>query len=83
MIEQQNRKLSIEELMKQTKCPKGYECYWSGLHTLCKASNIGLEEPIIICLEDEPARCIFAVSNSGMYLCGCCIRVYIAKRFKM
>ncbi len=78
---EQDYKKEMEEILDQFKCPKDFECYKSGLKTLCKAKQIG-NEIFLECLEDIPQRCKFALFLARSYLCQCPLRIYIAEKFR-
>jgi hypothetical protein len=57
-------------------CPEGSAEY------LCSAKDVGLESHLV-CLEEHPFECKFAVSFGLRHFCHCTHRVHIAKYFKM
>lgn len=71
----------FEDIKTQMQCKKGFECVESQFTVLCKARDFGLKD-YIECLEDQPLRCLFAVSFGEAYFCRCPMRVYIAKTLK-
>jgi len=68
----------IEKLIAGFKCPKNFKCYKTGLKSLCKSKDIGMEH-FLECLEKSPKSCVFAVPFGGGHFCHCPLRVYIAK----
>jgi hypothetical protein len=79
-MEEDQRK-EIEELIGQMQCPKNFICYESGLETLCRARDIGVEL-FLECMEENPKRCSFSVPVGIASLCHCPLRAYIAKKLK-
>ena len=61
------------------QCPKGFVCYESGFQTLCKVKHIGLGLHVQ-CLETDPPMCKFIRTLGSSVLCGCPVRVYIARK---
>lgn len=79
MNEEMSRRIS--ELMDAMECPKGFKCAESGFENLCKAGDIGLER-YLVCLEEDPPQCVFALPFGEGYFCQCPLRVYIAKNLR-
>jgi len=71
----------IESLMADMQCPKGFSCAERGFTRLCKAKDIGLES-FLVCLEERPAACPFALSFGNSYFCKCPLRVHLSKKLK-
>jgi len=71
----------IDRLMAGMQCPKGFSCSERGFARLCKAKDIGLES-FLVCLEERPEACPFALSFGDSYLCQCSLRVYLSKELK-
>jgi len=71
----------IEEIIGGLECPKDFQCCKPDIKALCKARDIGLET-FLVCLEEQPLECVFALPFGGAYYCKCPLRVYIARRFK-
>jgi len=74
-----SNKKEIEEIMGEVQCPKHFICYESGLDTLCRARDIGLER-FLECMEEDPKKCSFSVPLGVASLCQCPHRVYICKK---
>jgi hypothetical protein len=72
----------IQEIVGGIRCPKSFVCYESGLETLCKAEDVGLES-FLICLDLDPRKCKFSRSWRMGYLCECPLRIYLAKKLKV
>jgi len=68
----------IDEIMAGMDCPKHFRCAESGFERLCRAQDIKLDEHLI-CLEERPDRCVFAVPFGGAHFCRCPLRVYLAR----
>ena len=81
MLEQNNvYKKELEEIIGSMQCPKEFECYKSGLNSLCKAKKFDVYESLM-CLNDEEAqKCLFAVRYAYKYFCQCPLRNYIAEK---
>ena len=71
-------KNEITDIMKQSKCSKGFRCVLSGFETLCKAEH-NERNNLFKCLETEPSDCSFAVLYGDGYLCNCQLRLYLAR----
>jgi hypothetical protein len=71
----------ITELMDQMECPEGFRCAVGGSEDLCRAGDIGLER-YLICLEENPQKCVFSLPFGEGYFCQCPLRVYIAKNLR-
>jgi hypothetical protein len=74
-------KKELKEIIGEMECPKGFQCYQSGLKVLCKAKDIGLET-YLECMEVYPQKCPFSVAFGYSHFCKCPLRVYIAKKLK-
>ena len=72
-------KRKIEEIVGVMNCPKDFKCCESDFANVCKAKDIGIQS-FLVCLEEDPQRCKFALSFGDSYLCQCPLRVYIAKK---
>jgi len=72
------RKVKVEELLRDSKCPKGCRCYHVHLEELCKARSFGIEA-LLECLEEDPRNCAFAFPFGGSYFCKCSVRKDFAK----
>jgi hypothetical protein len=72
---------NIEEMLSEISCPKDFICYKSGLRTLCRAKDIGLDS-FVACLIENPWDCKFSILFGGIFFCQCRLRVYIAKKLK-
>ena len=81
MLEQNNvYKKELEEIIGRMQCPKEFECYKSGLNSLCKAKKFDVYESLM-CLNDEEAqKCLFSVRYAYKYFCQCPLRNYIAEK---
>ena len=77
----EDQRKEIEEILGQMQCPKNFICYESGLETLCRARDIGVEM-FLECMEEDPKRCSFSVPLGVASLCQCSLRIYIAKKLK-
>ena len=76
---EQGHKQEIEEIIGQTVCPKGFACHRSAFEVLCKAKDIDIES-FVVCLEEKPFACKFAVPFGDSYYCRSPVRVYMAKK---
>ena len=81
MQKEQHSKEDLARIIDGLNCPKDFVCYNSGLETLCKAEDIGLET-FLLCLEKNPSDCRFSVVFGDMHFCQCPLRVYIARKLK-
>ena len=72
------QKKQIEKIAGGLKCPKNFKCYTSGLESLCRATDIGIES-LLECLEDGSHTCRFAARVGEVRICTCPLRVYIAR----
>ena len=72
-------KKELEEIMGEIQCPKNFTCYESGLETLCRARDIGVER-FLECMEEDPKKCSFSVPLGVASLCQCPLRVYICRK---
>jgi hypothetical protein len=68
-------KKEIEEIIGKMQCPNDFQCYQSGLETLCKAKLVGTKD-FLLCLEKKPLKCKFLSVGKG-YVCECPLRYYI------
>lgn len=75
---QENMARRIAEIMDGMECPEGFSCAEAGFENLCRAGDIGLER-YLICLEENPSKCVFAIPFGEGHFCQCPLRVYIAK----
>jgi hypothetical protein len=71
----------IDKLAARMRCPKQFKCVESDCESLCKARDFGLDS-YLVCLEENPASCPFALSFVFRHLCECPVRILIAKRLK-
>jgi hypothetical protein len=80
---EQDRKIDVEQIMGQLKCPKDFQCCMSGLEDLCKAKSVG-DGSFLVCLEEHPKKCRFGSVERGYsgYRCHCPLRIYIARKLK-
>ena len=76
LTEQQQEK--IKEIMAAMECQKDFRCYKAGLDSLCKATDIGMEN-YVNCLYEKQISCEFRVPYGSSFFCRCPLRVYIAK----
>ncbi len=76
---EERTKKELEELIAQTKCPKDFICYRSGLRELCKAEDVGMKS-YLRCLEENPRDCLFSLGYAESYYCTCALRLHIAKK---
>jgi len=76
-----NHENVLEKIIDKYKCPYDFVCYHSDFNKLCKAKDIGMES-FVVCLEEKPEECVFAMSLAGSKFCRCQLRVYIAKVLK-
>jgi hypothetical protein len=73
-------KKELEEIIDGMQCPKGFQCYKSGLKSLCKAKKFDVYESLM-CLNDEDAqKCLFSERYAYKYFCKCPLRNYIAEK---
>ena len=68
----------IQEIINGMSCPKDFQCAESGFEVLCKVEDVGLKTHLV-CLDDDPEACRFAMRMDSTYFCECPLRVYIAK----
>ncbi len=68
----------IQTIINSMSCPKDFQCAESGFEALCKAKDVGLKSHLV-CIEDDPEDCLFAMRMDDMHFCQCPLRVYIAK----
>lgn len=80
MMKEEDRK-NIEEIMAGLKCPKDFTCADSGFELLCDAENIGLVG-FLVCHEENPLACSFAMTFGKRHLCQCPLRGYLSKVLK-
>lgn len=78
---EQRDKEKINKIISGFQCPKGFKCYKSGFENVCKAKDVGMET-FLICLEDDPKGCVFAIPYGRGHFCHCPLRIYIAKELK-
>lgn len=71
----------IEAMIPNLHCNKNFACYKSGLKTLCRARDVGLES-FVACLVEDPMTCKFSIHFGGIYFCQCRLRVYILKNLR-
>ena len=71
----------VKEIMSKIQCSEDFKCANSGFNELCKARDDGIEG-CLECLEENPSKCVFAVSFGFGYLCRCPLRCYVAKVMK-
>ena len=71
----------IEEIIRQIKCDKDFQCCKSGFEDICEAKDIGLPDSVK-CLSKHPGDCEYAFAFGDSYFCKCPLRVYIAKNLK-
>jgi len=74
-------KAHIEELARNVKCSKNFNCMRSQLATLCKAMDVGLKNNLS-CLEDGDLTCDFRIDSNVGKFCQCPMRIYIGKTLK-
>lgn len=72
----------IEQIISEMECPKNFICYESDFENLSKIKLIADGERIV-CLEENPLTCKFALCYGSLMLCQCPLRNYIAKNFNM
>ena len=70
---------TVDSLMGEIKCPKGFICARSGFENLCRAREIGLSSHLQ-CLEPDPSSCAFSVSYEQDCLCECPLRGYLFRK---
>ncbi|MBW2194972.1 MAG: hypothetical protein JRF37_05180 [Deltaproteobacteria bacterium] len=68
-------KKEIEEIIRKMQCPKDFQCYQSGLETLCEAKMVGTSD-VMVCFEKQPPKCKFVSVKEGC-VCNCPLRYYI------
>jgi len=71
----------VNEIKKRMQCRKGFVCAESGFEKLCRAKDVGLKRHLL-CLENAPSQCDFALHFDNKYYCGCPLRVYLGKSLK-
>ena len=79
VIAQANRD-QIEQIIKQMKCPRGFECYTSDFGKLSDVGIVG-DAKMVECIEERAPTCEFGVPFGLGVLCKCPLRNYIAKHF--
>ena len=81
MLEQDNLHLKeLEEIIDGMQCSKDFECYKSGLKSLCKAVKFDIYESPMCINDNEAQKCQFSVRYAYKYFCKCPLRNYIAKK---
>lgn len=78
-MESQEKKM-LHELKAQIECDKNFPCVSSALRNLCKG-RLQINSDILECLEDQPAKCKFALPRESSVNCTCPLRKYIARNF--
>lgn len=68
----------LGQITREVDCPKLFQCYTTGLSTLCEARDVGLQS-LVECLEEDLELCPFTLSLPSLRLCKCQVRVYICK----
>ena len=68
----------IDEIRKRMQCSKEFRCAASGFEKLCLAKDVGLKHHLL-CLENVPALCEFAVCINGVYYCTCPLRIFLKR----
>jgi hypothetical protein len=68
----------IDEIMGGMDCPKHFMCVEGGFEHICKAEDIDLDDHLV-CLDEHPGRCVFALPFGLAHFCRCPLRVYIAR----
>jgi len=72
-------KKKIEEIIKQIKCSKNFQCYTSGFENLAKVRKIGTYD-LLECLSKKAGNCEFSFPFGSGYFCKCPVRAYIAEK---
>ncbi len=78
MMREEDRK-RIKELLGEIDCPSGFKCAASGFRYICKAGK-GDAGCAILCLEENPEKCVFAHPDEGEFRCDCPLRRYICDK---
>jgi hypothetical protein len=76
-VDEETRR-QIDDIMGAMDCPKRFRCAENGFEELCRAEDIHLDHHLV-CLEERPEACSFAVPFGGASFCRCPLRVYLAK----
>jgi hypothetical protein len=71
----------IEEIINSTSCSKGFECYTSGLESLCKVMSFAGGQ-MIECMDDTHPQCEFRTAFGWGHVCKCPLRKYVADKFQ-
>ena len=81
LLEQDNPYLKeLEEIIGGMQCPKDFECYKSGLKSLCRAKKFDIYESLMCLNDNEAQKCLFSVRYAYKYFCNCPLRNYIADK---
>ncbi len=69
--------------MENTDCPKDFACYKANFENLCNFRDLGIKDYIECSssCDDSPVICPSGFDFGGSFICGCPLRVFIAKRF--
>jgi hypothetical protein len=78
MMREEDRQ-KIKELLGKIDCPSGFKCAASGFRYLCKAQADDSAREIV-CMEEDPEKCVFASPNEGDHHCNCPLRRYICEK---
>jgi hypothetical protein len=78
-ITQEHRR-QIEEIIKDTECPRDFKCYKSDFEDLAKI-RIFRGGELIECFEERSNLCKFSFNFGRGYYCKCPLRRYIAQNF--
>jgi len=81
LMEQRDMQI-IEEMADGTECRKKFKCCSNEFTNVCRAKDIGIKS-FLVCLEDKPQKCNFALTFADVYFCKCPVRVYIGKKLKI
>ena len=74
----------IEEIMDAMQCPKGFQCRKDGFTTVCKVKDQGMGlNGCVLCFDEAPGECAFALSFGDGHLCRCPLRVFVAHTLRI
>jgi hypothetical protein len=74
-------KRRIQEIMREMKCSKDFECYKSGFTNLSRVKDIGMKT-FVECLAENGQACEFSFPFGDRRFCKCPLRIYLAKKLK-
>ena len=61
-------KIEAEKIINEFEMQEEYECYKPKFSKLFKVEDIGLES-FVVCMTNNPKKCIFSLPFGNMYFC--------------